>query len=267
MSESSLLWEISGPGVKKGCYLFGTMHLMEASNFIFPDKLEKLVSKSDQLVMELAGMPNQMEALKLIYLEEGTFFDFFTEEQTDSIFRYADQYLNLGEESFRMVFTKMKPFALVQTATQIQFAGKTESYEIHFEEIANKAEIKIIGLETMGDQMSIFDNLTKEQQNAMVMDLIRNPDADKEEMREMQELYTRQNMDSLFLFIQNYGGVLEEEQESFLDDRNRKWLPEIGKLITEQKTFIAVGAGHLGGPNGLIRLLLAAGYTLKPVEL
>jgi uncharacterized protein YbaP (TraB family) len=66
MKESSLLWKIEGPGIPKGSYLFGTMHLIEKKYFVFPDKLEKLVKKSDQLVMELPGLPNQLEALKLV---------------------------------------------------------------------------------------------------------------------------------------------------------------------------------------------------------
>lgn len=267
MEKSSLLWEISGPGVKKGCYLFGTMHLIEASNFIFPEKLEKLTGKSEVLVMELAGMPDQVEALNLIYLKEGTFFDFFTVEQSDSIIQWANLYLNLGEDAFRIVFNKMKPFALVQMATQIQFAGKTESYEMHFEEIARKERVEIIGLETMEEQMSIFDSLTNLQQSEMVMQIVRDPGKDKKEMKELQSLYTRQNMDSLYLFFLDKGGVMEPEQEKLLDNRNKKWLPGIEKLIREQKTLITVGAGHLGGPNGLIRLLLAEGYTLTPVEL
>jgi len=38
-------------------------------------------------------------------------------------------------------------------------------------------------------------------------------------------------------------------------------------MIANKRCFIAVGAGHLGGPNGVIRLLEKEGYTLTPVEL
>ncbi|MFM7726279.1 MAG: TraB/GumN family protein, partial [Flavobacteriales bacterium] len=51
MQESSLLWKLEGPGIKKGCYLFGTMHLIEKERFYFPEKLRKLAEKADVIVM------------------------------------------------------------------------------------------------------------------------------------------------------------------------------------------------------------------------
>lgn len=265
--ESSLLWKIEGPGVQKGCYLFGTMHLIEKNFFIFPDNLEKLVKKSDALVLELPGLPNQLDAMKLIQLKEGSFFDYFSTEQTDSILKWAKRSMMMDEDRFRATFSSMKPFAVVQIATQIHFIGKTESYEMKFEQIARENNIEILGLETVEQQMAIFDNLTREQQTEMVMEAIRNEEHALKMMKEMQELYTRQNVDSLYLMIEQEGGTISEEQAEFLDKRNTNWVPQIIALITQKRTFIAVGAGHLGGPNGVIRLLEKAGYTITPVKL
>ena len=267
-TESSLLWKIEGNGIPKGSYLFGTMHLIEKEYFIFPDKLEKLVKKSDQLVMELPGLPNQLEALKLVKLEEGvTFFDFFTPEQTDTILAWAKSELKMSEEKFRKTMGGMKPFVVVQSATQLQFIGKTESYEMTFEKLARENGIEIKGLETLEEQMSLFDDLTREQQAEMVMEGIRNSDKTMELTKTMQQVYNRQNVDSLYILIEEEGGTISEEQSEFLDKRNEKWIPKIEAMISEKKTFIAVGAGHLGGPNGVIRLLEKRGYTLTPVEL
>ena len=60
---------------------------------------------------------------------------------------------------------------------------------------------------------------------------------------------------------------MSSEQAEFLDNRNKKWVPQIMEMVADKKTFIAVGAGHLGGPNGVIRLLEREGYILTPVEL
>lgn len=267
MKESSLLWKIEGPEIPKGSYLFGTMHLIEKRYFIFPDKLEKLVKKSDQLVMELAGMPNQLEALKLVQLKEGSFFDYFTPEQTDTILRWAKSELKMSEEGFRSTMANMKPFVVVQMATQVRFMGKTESYEMSFEKIARENDVTILGLETIAQQMAIFDNLSKEQQTEMVMEGIRNMEKSLEQTEQMQKLYNGQNVDSLFLMIQESGGTISEEMSDFLDKRNQNWVPKIKEMIKEKKTFIAVGAGHLGGPNGVIRLLEKEGYILTPVKL
>lgn len=267
MEEKALLWEISGPDVSKGSYLYGTMHLIEKEYFFFPKKLEKIVSKTDVLTMEIAGMPDQMEAMNLVLLKEGSFFDYFNEEQTDSILTWVKEKMNLDEVTFRMGFSKMKPFAVVQMATQMQFMGKTESYEMTFEEIAKEKEIEIKGLETVEEQMAFFDNMSDEQQTSMVMESIASEDSTMITMKNMQRLYTTQQVDSLYLSIVEYGGTISEENNEFLDKRNKNWIPQIEEMIKAKKTFIAVGAGHLGGPNGVIRLLERKGYTLTPVKL
>jgi uncharacterized protein YbaP (TraB family) len=267
MSESSLLWEIKGPGVKSGSYLFGTMHIIEKAYFIFPKSLEKHVRKADVLVMELPGMPSQFEAMNLLKLKDGTFFDFFTTEQSDSIFVWAKEALKLSEEAFRKTMSPMKPFVAIQLATQMQFMGKTASYELKLEEIATESKVEIKGLETLEEQLSFFDNLTKEQQAEMVMEGIREMQKSIEFSRKVQQVYSRQNVDSLYNMLHENGGVLRSEEKIFIDDRNAKWVPQIRELLASKRTFIAVGAGHLGGPNGLIRLLEKEGYTLSPVEL
>jgi uncharacterized protein YbaP (TraB family) len=267
MQESSLLWKIEGPGIQKGSYLFGTMHLIEKQYFIFPDKLEKIVKKTDKLVMELAGLPNQLEAMKYVTLTEGTFADFFGKEQMDSILVWAKAELNMSEEAFTKTMSKMKPFVVVQMATQIHFMGKTESYEMSFEKIARENDIAIAGFETIAEQMGIFDKMTKEQQTEMVMETIRDPKKGIEVTQKMQKLYQGQNVDSLYLMIQEEGGIMTEDQATILDDRNERWIPMIEEMAKKEKLFIAVGAGHLGGPKGVIRLLEQKGYTLTPVKI
>jgi uncharacterized protein YbaP (TraB family) len=265
--QTSLLWKIEGNGLKQPSYLFGTMHLIEKQYFYFPESLEKLVKKSDFLVMEIAGIPDQAEAMKYVVLQEGTFYDFFTPQQMDTILAWTKSKMMMDEKTFKTTFSKFKPFVLVQTATQMQFMGKTESYEMTFQNIANKNKIKMEGLETIADQMKIFDDLTKEQQAEMVMEGIRDEVKSNEMSTKMQQIYRRQRIDSLYNMIHAEGGVLAAEQNKFLDNRNKNWIPKIKNYVSQGKAFIAVGAGHLGGENGVIRLLEKEGFTVTPVKL
>jgi uncharacterized protein YbaP (TraB family) len=107
-----------------------------------------------------------------------------------------------------------------------------------------------------------------EEQAAMVMDVIQNDGSSiASEMKKIMVLYDDQNIDGLYQMIADEDGSMEGMNDFLLDDRNKRWIPIIEKLIAEKSTFIAVGAGHLGGPNGVIRLLEAEGYTLTPIEL
>jgi uncharacterized protein YbaP (TraB family) len=266
-TKSSLLWKIEGPNTLNESYLFGTMHLIEKDFFIFPQKLEKIVSKTDLLIMELKGLPTPEESLDLITLKQGSFFDFFTKDEIDSVLNWAKSELKMNEQAFRSSFYKLKPFMIVQLATQLQFSGKTESYELTFQKIATKNKIEQIGLETFIEQMSLFDNLTKNEQAELVMESIRDSKKSVNIINKMQQIYFRQNVDSLLLLVQNESGILSTKQSDFVDNRNSNWIPQIKNKIANKKCFIAVGAGHLGGENGLIRRLQKEGFTLTPIEL
>ena len=67
--------------------------------------------------------------------------------------------------------------------------------------------------------------------------------------------------------------ALEEEKsdagfsKNLLDDRNVAWIPKLESSIKTTPSFIAVGAGHLGGKNGVIQLLRAKGYKITPIRL
>jgi uncharacterized protein len=262
--QKSLLWKIEGNGLKKASYLFGTMHLIEKEYFYFPKSLEKFITKSDVVVMEIADL-NQAEAMKYFILKEGTLFDYFNEAQQDSLLTWVKTNAGMDEAMFRSTFEKMKPFVVLQTVTQLQFIGKTESYEKTISDIATNKKIKTLGLETIADQMGIFDDMTKEQQTEMVMEGIRNGDSSNDEMVIMQKLYRKQYLDSLYAYVASKESVLMDS-DAFLKNRNHNWIPKIKDIIKDQAAFIAVGAAHLGGMDGVIELLKKEGYTVTPVK-
>jgi uncharacterized protein YbaP (TraB family) len=267
MKKSSLLWKIEGPGLSAPSYIFGTMHMIEKEYYFFPEKVEKLLLETEELVMELPGLPTREESMELLTLKEGSFFDYFTKEQSDSLYQWASKNLSMREALFRKTMDSMKPFVFVQLATQWKFIGNMESYEQAFEALASSNKIPISGLETVADQMRIFDNLSKAQQTEMVMESIRNPEKVMQQTREMEQLYVDQNVDLLYMNIFKAESVIVDEQSAFLDDRNSRWIPLIQQRMQKHPIFVAVGSGHLGGPNGVIRLLQRAGYTVTPIRI
>ena len=56
-----------------------------------------------------------------------------------------------------------------------------------------------------------------------------------------------------------------KEAAVMLDNRNKKWMQQLPGIFKQQSTFVAVGALHLAGENGLVMLLRNAGYTVKPL--
>ena len=274
MEERALLWKIEGNGTETKSYLFGTVHLIDEERFFFPKKLKKIISKSDLLTLEIAGLPNPTEAMKLAMLEEGSFFDFFNQDQTDSMLIWVEENTALKAPAFKAVVDKMRPFAVSMMLPEFDknnpnpgMDGK-KSYEIEFESIAKEKDVEIAGLETVTEQLAIFQELDSTQQAEMVMSIIRNENEDRsDELEKIILKYEEQDIDGLYQLIEESGDDIEGVRDAVLDDRNRRWIPMIEKMIAEKSTFIAVGAGHLGGPNGVLRLLEAQGYILTPVEL
>lgn len=264
---SSLLWEISGKKVKSPSYIFGTMHLIPKDQFLFPKSLQEKVEEADLLVMEIGGLSEQMKGMQLMMLEEGNLFDFFSEEQADSIYTYSEENLGYTEEQLNLMFGKMKPFVLIQLMTKDAFGENPASYEMSLEKIAKEKEITVEGLETIEEQMALFDSIPMEDQVEMVMSSLRNADSSAVETQKLIDAYLKQDIDALHDYMQQSESNMETFEDDFLNTRNKNWIPQIKKFVKKNKTFIAVGAGHLGGEKGVIELLRKEGYTLTPVEL
>lgn len=266
MEEKSVLWKAVHPEKKGEIYLFGTMHLIEKEYFYFPKKLQKLIESAELIVMELPGLPNPMEVMNLVRLENGSLFDYFSPEQRDSILQWAKNDLQLDSAFFCASFGKMKPFVIAQMTTEMEFKGSTESYEINIEQIAKAKDIPLRGLETVEEQMGFFDAMSIEDQREMVMQGVRG-DSEVVSIRELEELYQAQDLDGLFKKIVESDESWSYMENELIKNRNYNWLNQMPGFFTGQKVFVAVGAGHLGGPEGLIRLMEEQGYLLSPVEL
>ncbi|MGM0480097.1 MAG: TraB/GumN family protein [Bacteroidota bacterium] len=265
--RSSLLWKIESDTMETPSYLFGTMHLIPREKFFFPDTLDTLITHSDQLVMEIGGLDEQMKAMKLMMLDSGNVFDYFTEAQRDSLFDFSQEKLGYNEEQMRAMFGKMKPMVLLQMMTKQAFGESPASYEMKISTIAKQNEIPVAGLETVEEQVGIFDQLSMEEQVQMVMETMADTSGN-EQMERMIEMYLEQDIDELFQFTRQaeFGGPSFEDD--FILTRNKNWIPQLIALMNGKKQlFVAVGAAHLGGEKGVVQLLRESGFKLTPVHL
>jgi uncharacterized protein len=269
IDTNSLLWKVEHPKNKKISYLFGTMHLIQKEFYYFPSTLEKIVKKSEVLLTEinLNELTNQSKAMSYLMLDEGSFFDFFTKEQKDSIIDWSKNKLRLDEATFTATFGKFKPFVLVQTITQMAFFGKTESYELNLKELGTKYKLSFDGLESVQEQLSFFDKMSKAEQAEMVMESIRDEENSIKELIQLQKYYRKQQLDSLLYLIENEKGTINKHEQTLLINRNKNWISKIEDLTSKSSVFIAVGAAHLIGKHGLIELLKQKGYILTPVKI
>jgi uncharacterized protein YbaP (TraB family) len=262
---NSLLWRLEGKDCKTS-YIYGTMHIIDAEYYHFTDLMRSKIEESDAIIMEVGGMPNPLETLNLIALDSGDIRDCFTPEQMTIIVEFFDQKFNTKPEKFYQIYGQMKPFFLMQAITQNYFGENTQSYDLDIMSIAGEKEIPLIGFETVEQQLGFFDQIPKEAMAEMVVSSIENFEKEKKETLKMMKIYSEQKVDKLIPLISKQSPEIMEYSDLFLYDRNKAWIPSIKKETTNKKCFIAVGAAHLFGPQGILELLIKEGYTLTAIS-
>jgi uncharacterized protein YbaP (TraB family) len=262
--ENSTLWKIEGNGLQEPSYLFGTIHIT-CDATIEPD-VKKALDATTQVVLEIdMDDPNlQTKMMQGMYMTNNTTLKDLVPESDfiaiDSLF-----IKNMGM-SVKMM-QNVKPFFLTATLYPKLLDCPMQSFETELMKIAKEQNEEINGLETIEDQIQVFETIPYE---AQVKDLVRsakdNLSYDKAMFAKMLEIYEEENITAMITMMndENYSSVAEH-QDKLLDNRNIKWIPKISAYAKAQPTFFAVGAGHLAGDNGVISLLRKAGYEVTAV--
>ena len=267
VAENTLLWEISGNGLAKPSYVFGTYHFAD-KGFIDTMKVvnEKLAA-ADAVVGEL--VMDKSLALKLIpfmMMKETTLDKLLTATEYKEV---ADFLKKIAGYDIKM-FNTMKPIA-VQTLIVQYYAPKTftkdnPAIDEYFQTYGKANGKTVLGLETAEDQAKVLFGSPIERQKEMLLKSIKNPEKDKKESLKIYNYYITQNLKQLAKIFSKPQGFTPQEMDALLKNRNIKWVEKLPTLMQDKSLFIAIGAGHLVGKDGLIKGLQAKGYTVKPVD-
>lgn len=264
---SSLLWEIKGPKQKNSAFIFGTMHLMDDSHFYFPKKLEKIILNVETVCLEVSDIQGTQLNPDLLFLNEESFLAKLSESAMDSICNWASAKLLMNREQFTTNFSKAKPFLLFQLILQSELPSNLQSQELAIEKLLQtKKNKQTIGLETVESQLALFDDLPFESQVNLIMTEIAAESDVLINFTNLQENYLEQNVEKIhdLLLKENTDSIFNVR---FIDERNVSWVKKMIPMISSQSILFAVGAGHLGGENGVLNLLRKEGYTLTPISL
>ncbi len=260
--EKTLLWEVSGKGITKPSFLFGTIHLMCTDELKMPKIVEEKFNTAGKLFLEIdMDDPNMMKDMMLgMQMKDSSTLENLMGNKYDSV---SLIFQNKTGMPLRMLNTA-KPFLLMSMLYPSILQCKPVSWESVFQKMAKEKGIEIQGLEKLQDQMNIFDKIPYKVQSDMFVKMLLNFDSSKKEFDTMLEVYKNKDINEL--------NILTNKEEDFgeytnilLDDRNHNWIPVIGERAKKMPTFFAFGAGHLGGEKGVINLLRKAGFTVKPV--
>lgn len=273
--ENSLLWEISGKGIKKS-YIFGTIHMISAHDFVLSDNVQKCLKKSKKLVFEIdmsQAMAVSMKMLAMAPMKDGKkLSDLLSEEDYNLVKTYFSEDSESAELKV-LPFSSIenwKPMLLQSFLYQDMIEGPIKAYEMELLSIGQKQKKSFGGLETIEDQIAVFEKIPYSDQAAALVEMVKEiksgGDKSKNQFKELIALYKSADVDGMVEMSSEQFDDMENGQEELLNKRNNKWIPKIAEMSKQQSTFYAVGAAHLGGADGVLRLLMKEGYKVKALK-
>jgi uncharacterized protein len=279
-TAKSLLWEISGNGINRPSYLFGTLHEGCRSKLALPLNQLQMLENVQQIYLEISleeflGNPSQAQVVEATLIPNGQ-----TLEDITTPAEYQELETAFGSATVRR-FARINPKYLpiivgynLSSRSDLTILlrklckDEIASVEKIIIQTATRYRKKIYGIETLKERdANIEKSVSVKEDLQVLLSNIRGVDNSPayDEFIKTMELYSAQDIngshDNRVRGLQQQPDTLK----ALVYDRNSLWLTKMQKIMSEKPTFFAFGVVHLGGGKGLISLLESRGYTLKPI--
>lgn len=264
-SQAQLLYQISGNGLAQASYLYGTIHILPKDKFELSNSLKRAFEASQTIAMEvdldMSGAEKIALAQKVLLPDGKTLQDFMAAQDYLQLKMYCIDSLKWSESKFERS-SKLKPMFFSSILIQESMSDMA-SYEMEFNKMAKKKHKNTIGLETIEFQLGLFDQLPMQTQVDM---LKQDYKSDLKSFDTLLACYLKEDLENLGVLMAAETAAYPEFNEILLVQRNKSWIAPMRAQMQKESTFFAVGAGHLSGPDGVIALLRANGFTVTAIK-
>jgi len=257
--ENSIFWKLTSPNGTDH-YLYGTIHTDDNRVSDISKEVIEALKSSQIFLMETMEILNP----NLLLLKDINYSLYFNEHELDRIRLLA----NFHTMSFERVL-KMKPWLLA-----VIFDSPRPITPFNLDNLlktkARDLGLKIKGLETSEEHFEVLDNFsTQEQITFLKKVLAKSLEQKEKDYEQLMGAYLSQNLNNIIMINESITSQLVSKsmwikiKKKLLINRNKIFFSRAHKLINNNRLFIAVGASHLGGGNGLLKQFEDAGYQLK----
>jgi len=263
-AEQSVLYSFSRPG-QPTHYLLGTMHSDDSRVISVLDRVRQPMAEVDQLVLEILPDAGSLVSASLAMLLP------------------ADQKLSqlLGQGLYRRVLAsmrekgvpellleRMKPWAVAVTLGTPELHGAAMDQVIHQRALA--AGKRLVALETAQEQMALFDGLPRPLQIRMLEEVLEQQGGMPAQLESLTRAYLAGDLERLRALSLEYDAAGDEQlaawfRRQLIEERNHRMLRRLLPVLQQGRSLVAVGALHLPGNEGLVKLLQNAGYSVTPL--
>jgi uncharacterized protein YbaP (TraB family) len=264
-NEKALLWKISGNGLAKPSYLYGTIHI--TCDATLDERTKKAMADTEQLYLELDMDDPSMQAKMMsgMMMKDGKTLKSLVSEDD---FKQIDDLLKEKIGFSAVMVNNMKPFIISTMILPSLLDCTMQSVEAELMKLSTEQNEPVLGLETVEDQLAAFDAIPYQVQADELVKSVRGKFAsDKQELDKMYQVYASRDIDAMQeMTLASDNKITSDYSGTLLDGRNANWIPKIASAAKEKPTFFGVGAAHLGGKNGVIALLRKAGFNVEAVK-
>ncbi len=278
-NAGAMLWRISRQGVKPS-YLFGTIHLSDARVTALPPSVEGALRSAKRVALEVADLSPKAFAAALGKLQQQIVF-----KDGDGLVGVldADELSTARSALTRVGFpaeaqSRLRPWfvTLMLAVTDCERArmqaGK-EPLDLQIGQHARSRGVPVLGLETLESQLLVMAGVPEADQLSVLKATLKTHARTADAVETMLQRYLRREMGKVLPMqaemIRAQGldpAAMESFRHALLTVRNPRMRDAALPILAKGEAFIAVGALHLIGDNGLVALLRQSGYELAPVE-
>lgn len=258
--SKSLLYKISGNGLRQPSYLFGTMHLICAGSFEIAQKIRRTLGRCTAYYMEVdLGSTNEVNTMQQQEVSDQCIADELTAEEKIILDHLLMEQLHLSLEDAQ----HLPVMEIVnQMAAKAIRCDEVIVAELELLKIAVDNGLRTAGMETALEQLEIAKQVFNGKE--ILLQLQMSDDHD-ELFEKMTNAYHQENLKELAALVTHKRFMSERAYDTLVVKRNQRWAEMIPEIIRAESIFIAVGAGHLPGNQGLLQLLTKQGFSVNPV--
>jgi uncharacterized protein len=265
------LWKVTGS--KGVVYLLGTIHAAKADFYPLPSVIEDSFEKTDMLIEEIdISEPAEAARAQRSLIEDGSYpnGDTITNHLSEVTRSHLAAYLKKGDLP-EPAIAHMRPWLVSMLVEQVELQrmGFDPSYGLdqHFREEAQQSKKQIGALEDAGSQLKLLSSLSEEFQDRLLLSTL----VDIEKSQDVLDFVTQawQSGDAVALqelitsSVRDYP-QLKPLMTKLLDDRNTAMTAKIERFLQTPKSyFVAVGAGHLVGEQGILSQLQHKNFRVE----
>ncbi len=263
----SFAWKATGKGGT--IYLMGSIHVMSESFYPLNPALEAAFTDSDLLVEEvdLTQMLDPMAQMSILtkgMLPSSQSLDKVLSPATLALVQKATG--DLGSAGGPLMRFKPWMLAITLQGMELMKAGFDPALGLdqHFYDQAKASGKAVQGLETVDYQISRFDTMTMEQQDRMLAETLKELATETATVGKLGDAWKAGDVPAIERIALADLKSDPAMYQRLLVERNNNWLPKIEALFARRgRSLVVVGAAHLVGPDGLLALLKAKGYTVE----